>query len=440
MTKASPKIAIVGAGLCGSLLAVYFAKRGMQVDVYEYRPDIRTVKKTIGRSINLALSCRGLTALQGANLADHVAQEMIPMKGRMIHLPGQPNELQPYGFAKDQVIHSISRRNLNQLLIEQADAHESITMHFGYKCTQYDIQNQTLSFQQVDSNGTYRQKYDYVLGTDGAFSKIRQAMMKQDRFNYEQMYIPHGYKELTMAPTASGDFAMDPNALHIWPRKSFMLIALPNLDRSFTCTLFMGYKSQPGFDHINTDKQIQSLIQNEFPDLPSLLPDYVKQFQNNPTSSLVTIYCSPWNVEGHTLLMGDASHAIVPFFGQGMNAAFEDVRLFFEYVDRLGDVSQSIEAFAQSRKKDADAIAQMALENFVEMRDAVSDPDYQQKRAIEQALEKQYPDQYQSRYAMVSFSNLPYSDAYQRGQENQKLLQKMISENIEIQNAESLLA
>lgn len=418
-----PNIAIVGGGLCGSLLAAYLAKRNFKVDVYEYRRDCRTVDASAGRSINLALSHRGRQALSRVDLLKEIESICIPMKGRQLHHEDGKASFSPYGVRDDHVIYSVSRKILNERLLTCAETFDNVSLYFEHKCVGYDVPLRTLAFQH--DNKRVEKSYDYVFGTDGAFSKIRQVMMKTDRFDYSQDYIPHGYKELTIDASPDGNYQMEPHALHIWPRKQFMLIALPNTDKSFTCTLFLDYES--GFDQLNTDAEIQSFFDKEFPDASTLIGNVTEQFHANPTSSLVTIRCAPWQIDKRTLLMGDAAHAIVPFFGQGMNASFEDVEVFSDLLDDLG-MEDAIAAFAKSRKKDADAIADMALENFIEMRDLVVDPDFVRRREIALKLEKEDPNHFQSRYSMVSFSSIPYAKVYQKGIENQKRIDKVLNE------------
>lgn len=420
------KVAIVGAGLCGSLLAVYFAKRGFDVDVFEYRKDLRDLEGSGGRSINMALSHRGIEALKEVGLYGNVQPHMIPMKGRFVHLEGGDTSFQPYGTQDHHVIYSISRKTLNEVLLSCAEEYESIDLYFEKKCIDYDVNTQMLTFEDQRTDQMTQVKYDYVFGTDGAFSKVRQAMMKTDRFNYSQDYIPQGYKELCIPAGQGESFLIEKEALHIWPRKKFMLIALPNTDGSFTVTLFLDFDGEPGFDDLSTKEEVTKFFKKEFPDAYELMGNTEEQFFENPTSSLATIRCFPWNVEDHTLILGDAAHAVVPFFGQGMNASFEDVQLFFRKFDKVG-INQAIQGFSAQRKKDADAIADMALENFVEMRDSVSDPEYLKRRKIAQQLEKENPENFQSRYTMVSFTSIPYADVYQKGIENRRFIDEKLS-------------
>lgn len=421
-----PKIAIVGAGLCGSLMANYFSARGFNVDVFEARLDIRTLSGTSGRSINLALSHRGIHALKKVGLFEKVKPLMLPMKGRMIHQAGQPLELQPYGVQDDHVIYSVSRRMLNQVLVEAADVDPQIHLYFDHKCMDIDFTTKTLTLKQHPSGERVSRTYDVLFGTDGAFSKVRQRMMRKGRFNYSQHYISHGYKELTLAPGEGGSFQLDPEALHIWPQKSFMLIALPNTDGSFTLTLFLDFEGDISFAALNDQSKVRAFFKEYFPDLSGFLPDLEDEFFQNPTGEMISVSVDPWHLGQSAMILGDATHAIVPFYGQGMNASFEDVRLFFEVFDQNQNLEKTIAIFSQKRKPDTDAIAGMALENFIEMRDGVIDPTYLERRKLEQALEKDQDSNFQSKYTMVSFTDIPYAKAKRLALENKKIIEGML--------------
>lgn len=418
----NPSVAIIGAGLCGTLLSIYLAKNGMTPEVFEYRPDIRKLDNANGRSINMALSHRGIHALKKAGVFESVFPELIPMKGRMVHaLDGEMN-FQPYGVSNDQVIYSISRKRLNEILMNYAEGEYGVSFRFETKCV--EVANHQITFS--DGQKQFEEGFHYIFGTDGAFSKVRASMMKHDRFNYAQNFIPQGYKELSIKSLPNGKFQLEKNALHIWPRKNFMLIALPNVDGSFTCTLFLDFEGSPSFSTLKTESDVKRFFQEHFPDAYECMGGVEQEFFQNPTNSLVTISCSPWNVSNHTLLLGDAAHAIVPFFGQGMNASFEDVRLLFDFIDQNQTLDQAIEKFTDLRKPDTDAIAKMALENFVEMRDHVVNPMYLKKRRLEQTLEKDPTSNFQSRYTMVSFTDIPYAQVYEKGLQNQKILETLV--------------
>jgi kynurenine 3-monooxygenase len=408
----TPTITIVGAGLAGSLLAIFAARRGFSVHVIERRPDPRGQTWVEGKSINLALSMRGLTALQSVGLREQVETFALPMAGRMMHgVEGETTYLR-YG-AEGQSILSVSRRLLNETLLNAASDLPNVRYTFETKCADIDLETGRLT---LESHGrTWNEEGGFVVGADGAFSAVRARMVRTDRFTYSQTFIEHGYKELTIQPGPDGDFQLDPLALHIWPRHEFMMIALPNPDRTFTCTLFLDWESEgPCFQKLRTDDEIQAFFTTWFADTVPLIPDLTQQFHRNPTSSLVYTSCWPWTVGRHTLLIGDAAHAVVPFYGQGMNAAFEDCRLLDEawaHANTHDELADRAAEFAQARKPNADAIRDLALYNFIEMRSRVADPAFLHRRATEQALMKAFPETFSDLYSYVSFSNVPYVEA-----------------------------
>ena len=326
------KATIIGAGLVGSLQACYLQKRGYKVDVYESRSDMRKVGYIGGRSINLALSTRGWTALEKIGLADEIHKIAIPMYGRTIHSIDGSIHYQPYG-KENQAIYSVSRGELNQRLVELADSFPEIDFHFEHFCKNVDFKKNEIQFSKGVDNDEIKVNTDFILGTDGAFSRIRLAMQAVPRFQYSQYYIDYGYKELFIPSGSNGEFMLDKNSLHIWPRGEFMMIALPNLDGSFTCTLFLPFEGELAFDDLNNEKQVKAYFDNYFPDAVQLMPSLIQDFFKNPTSALVTVRCYPWHYE-NAVLLGDAAHAVVPFFGQGMNCGFEDVRIFNELMDQ----------------------------------------------------------------------------------------------------------
>jgi kynurenine 3-monooxygenase len=411
----SKNIAIVGAGLVGSLLAIYLRKRGYSVALFERRADMRKKSVDAGRSINLALSNRGIRALEEVGLADTLRQVAIPMHGRMVHDLQSKLSFFPYG-KQGQFINSISRSGLNMVLMDRAET-LGATLEFEKRISNVDLENTTLT---VDDQ---KRKFDLIIGADGAFSVVRGAMQITDRFNYQQFYIEHGYKELTIPAEAGGAFRMEKNALHIWPRESFMLIALPNPDGSFTCTLFFPFEGSPSFQSLKTQQDIREFFNTTFPDAIALMPTLLEDFTTNPTSSLVTIRCFPW-VRNNTFLIGDAAHGIVPFYGQGMNAGFEDCRILNELLDQHSDDwSTVLPEFQQLRKKDADAIAQLALDNFIEMRDLVADPQFILQKKIEGKLYELFPEQWKPLYSMVTFfDNIRYSDALAIGTRQKEIM------------------
>jgi kynurenine 3-monooxygenase len=417
-------VIIIGAGLVGSLLAIYLQKRGCRVEVYERRPDMRTENIRAGKSINLALSNRGWRPLTEVGLEGALKKLIIPMKGRMMHdLEGELS-FQPYG-KEGQAINSISRGGLNSLLMDTAESH-GVTFHFNYKCTNIDFDN-TIAY--VEKNGVTRKlPADTIFGADGAFSAVRIAMQKTDRFDYSQNYISHGYKELSFAPSVEGEFVLEKNTLHIWPRKDFMLIALPNLDKSFTVTLFLPFEGEKSFAKLNSNNEILNFFATEFPDAKTLMPNLLEEFEQNPAASLVTVRCYPW-VKNNVALIGDAAHAVVPFYGQGMIAGFEDCYVLNSLLDTHNDDWQSaLEEFQKQRKPDDDAIATLALENFVVMRDKVADEKFLLRKKIEAHLNTLYPEKWIPLYSMVTFNeNLRYSEALAKGKKQELIMDEVIN-------------
>ena len=414
-------IAIVGAGLVGSLVSIYLAKRGYKVSVFERRNDMRKSKAYEGRSINLALSNRGIRALEEVGLADELKKEAIPMHGRIIHdLQGNVN-FQPYG-KEGQYINSISRSGLNKVLMNEAEKN-NVQFYFKKRVNHIDFDHTEITFQDSTKN-----KFDLIIGSDGAFSAVRLAMQMTDQFNFSQDYIEHGYKELHIPAGLNGEFKLEKNALHIWPRESFMLIALPNPDGSFTLTLFFPFKGEQSFEKLTSTESVRGFFQSVFPDAFHLMPNLLEEFSTNPVSSLVTIKCFPW-IKNKTLLIGDAAHAIVPFYGQGMNAGFEDCRSLNNLLDKHQDNWEDVLiSFQAERKQNADAIAQLALDNFIEMRDLVNDPDFILRKKIESKLHELYPNQWIPLYSMVTFyEDIPYSIAYQTGQKQKKIMESVLS-------------
>ena len=415
-------VAVVGAGLVGSLLALGLKRRGFNVAVFERRPDPRTSGVIGGRSINLALSDRGLLGLAAAGVLDDVEQVVVPMPGRRMHARDGQTTFMPYGL-NGEAIRSVSRGGLNLKLIELCRAAD-IPMHFDAVCVDLDPQNGKATFEHPDGSRLLVEA-GLVAGADGAFSAARRPFMRADRFDYQQEYLAHGYKELAIPAGPGGAFQFEKNALHIWPRQSFMLIALPNLDGSFTCTLFLAFDEDGGdqdnacFAALSTPSRARAFFAEHFADALALMPDFEAQWVANPTSSLCTVRCFPW-VRGRTFLIGDAAHAIVPFFGQGMNAGFEDCRVLFEALDAGGAFTVEalhglLPAWQASRKPDADGIAELALQNFVEMRDKVGSPAFLFRKNVEAAFARACPDAVTPAYTMVTFRpRLGYAEALRR--------------------------
>lgn len=420
------EITIIGAGLVGSLLAIFLARRGYAVHVFDRRPDPRSGRVVGGRSINLALSDRGLLALAGAGIASQIEEVAIPMKGRMVHTLEGASTLLPYG-RDDQSIRSVSRGGLNNTLIDIAAREESVRMIFERRCVEVDLKQNALTLE--DAQGARTQiKSDVLIGADGAFSALRYAMQTLERFDYSQEHLPHGYKELAIPAGADGAHQLEKNALHIWPRSSFMLIALPNRDGSFTCTLFLALDatddSGASFADLDTPARARAFFARVFPDALALMPTFEEDWVANRSSSLVTVRCQPWSHGGRALLIGDAAHAIVPFFGQGMNAGFEDCRVLMQVLDESNDDwSVALPKFERARKVNADAIALLALENFVEMRDKIADPMFLLHKRIEKRLATLAPGVVIPKYTMVTFTpDMPYAEALERGRKQDRVL------------------
>ena len=423
MIKNPKNITIVGAGLVGSLLSIYLAKRGYNVSVFERRHDIRTSMLGGGRSINMALSNRGIRPLTEVGLATHLKNNSVPMNGRMIHNLGGKLEFQPYGV-KGQFIHSISRSDLNMVLINEAEK-LGVNFFFEYQCLEVNIAKTELTFQNYGD--TRHHSADLIIGSDGAFSAVRSSLQIADRFEYSQTYIDHGYKELRISAGENGEFLMEKEALHIWPRESFMLIALPNPDATFTCTLFFPFEGRPSFQNLQSPHDIRSFFEKTFPDAILLMPTLIEDFRDNPTSSLVTIRCYPW-LKNKTLLIGDAAHGLVPFYGQGMNAGFEDCRVLNELLNEYkDDWNKAFHEFQKVRKPDVDAIAQLALDNFVEMRDLVADANFLLRKKIEARLHELYPEKWIPLYSMVTFHDrMRYSEALRMGKLQKEIMDKVM--------------
>lgn len=481
------EIALVGAGLVGSLMAIFLAKRGFSVDVFERRPDMRKEKISAGRSINLAISTRGIKALLQAGLDEIILEQAVPMRGRMMHSKTGELTFQPYSKNENEYINSISRASLNKVLMSKAEETGKVRFFFQQKASGIDFDSNIAEFVDEVSGQAHKVQADIVIGTDGSASKIREEMVAKFGYAYTSSRLDYGYKELVIPALPDGGFRMERNALHIWPRGTFMLIALPNFDGSFTCTLFLPFVGDVSFESLTTKEAVAEFFNTEFGDAVPLISNVVEEFFANPTGHMDTVKCFPWNVEGRALLIGDAAHAIVPFFGQGANCGFEDLTVLEEcieehlarggslYIDnRLKDrdkdkdkdkdkgnrkdmaggqtagsasgvsLSESEETDAghdsraenpsrrrakegssnwqtifndlvSRRKVNSDAIADMAVENFTEMRDKVGDPKFLMAKAVEKLLEKEFPGEYRSRYSLVTFSNSPYKLALDAG-------------------------
>ncbi|RNI28638.1 FAD-dependent oxidoreductase [Rufibacter latericius] len=421
------QLSVMGGGLVGCLLSLYLAKQGYRVDVYERRPDLRRTDIGGGRSINLALSDRGWRALETIGIAEDIKKVAIPMYRRVMHDKNGNLSFQPYG-QEGQAIYSVSRGGLNQALLDLAEAEPTISLHFQQQVMEVEVATNKVTMLDTVSGQEHHVQPDVIFAADGAYSMVRLSLQKTDRFNYEQSYLDYGYKELTIPPAPDGGWQLEKNALHIWPRGQYMMIALPNVDGSFTCTLFFPYEGDPSFQSLQTEAQVNSFFQEIFPDVTALMPDLAQEFFENPVGSLVTIKCLPWRHSGKILLLGDAAHAIVPFYGQGMNAGFEDCTILRGLLEQHQDDWETIfQTFQDLRKPNTDAIADLAVYNFIEMRDKVADPRFLLQKKVESKITAQYPDAWLPLYSMVTFSpDIPYAEALANGQRQEEIMRGLM--------------
>lgn len=418
------EISILGAGLVGSLLAVMLRKKGHQVKIYERRPDMRKISGYAGRSINLAVSVRAWKALEIAGIKEDIEPIAIPMYGRSLHMPDGSSAYQQYG-KNNEAIYSVSRGELNRKLMDVAEEH-GVEIFFDHRCTGVNLANNELSFDVLGT--AKKENADLLFGADGAFSALRMSYGLADRVNTSQNYLEHGYKELNIPAAENGGFLIEKEALHIWPRHNYMLIALPNIDGSFTCTLFFPFEGAPSFDSLQTREDISAFLQNTFPDAFAISPTMVDDFINNPTASLITTRVFPWHFSDKNALIGDAAHAIVPFYGQGMNAGFEDCTVLLNLMEQYGDDwSRILQEYEIKRKPNGDAVGELALMNFIEMRDKVADPVFLERKKIEKELGKLFPKEFISVYEMVSFSHTPYDTVMKCIKAQDELLAKVMA-------------
>lgn len=432
--KKDDKILIIGAGLCGSLLALRLAQRGFKIAVYESRPDLRKVDISAGRSINLALSDRGFKALRLCGVEEKAREICIPMYGRLMHDRDGNTFASNYSGRENEYINSISRGDLNAMLLTEAEKHENVNIYFNKRCKKVDIENSIAYFKDYKTKEEFNLYADVIFGADGAGSSLRKSYYLERKFlfSYSQNYLNHGYKELEIPADKTGNHQISNQHLHIWPRGDFMLIALPNMDGSFTVTLFLSYdEGEYNFKNLTSEEKITAFFEKEFPDALKLIPNIKEEFTNNPTGALGTVKSSPWYYKNKTLLIGDAAHAIVPFYGQGMNASFEDVFVLDEILNQdLGDWETVFKTYQKIRKQDTDAIADLAIDNFHEMKDHVANPLFKEKRKIEMDLEKHFPDQYFSKYSLVTFNeNIGYNEAMKKGRAQDKALLNLIADD-----------
>jgi kynurenine 3-monooxygenase len=416
------KFVLVGSGLAGGLLAAYLGRRGYDVDLYERRADPREGNIVGGRSINLAISTRGIHALERIGIADEALRHAIPMRGRMIHDKSGTLHFAPYDVDPKKCINSIGRASLNTAVIEAAQRYPNVRVHFNHKCTDVDLDEAVCHLET--ETGKLTARGDAVIGVDGAFSAVRASMQQNiGNLQYDESYLAHGYKELTIPPGPDDSWQMEKNALHIWPRKSFMMIALPNPDGSFTCTLFWEFEGPRSFATTRTEDDVRRFFDEEFPDAVPLMPTLLEDFKNNPTGSLVTIRCAPWYYRDRVCLLGDAAHAVVPFYGQGMNAAFEDCVVLDECLEKFpNNRERAFAEYFSRRKENADALADLAIGNFIEMRDKTASRAFRAKKKLDHFLEAALPGMYLPLYTMVTFTRAPYAQAARRARLQDRIL------------------
>ena len=427
------KVIIVGAGLVGSLWAIYMSKAGYKVTIYERRSDIRKAEISAGKSINLALSYRGWKALRGAGVDDEVKKIALPMYNRIMHDSEGNLTTQPYG-KKDQAIYSVSRGLLNSIMMTMAEEKGTAEIHYNYKCYDADLENGIVYFEDALTGEKKQDQADLVFAADGAFSAIRyNAMQKLNRFNYSQNFIEDGYKELLLPANEDGSYKLDEKALHIWPRGRFMLIALPNEDGSFTCTLFMPYDNHEyAFNKLTNDTLVDAFFKNVFPDFHAIMPNLIENWHMHPLSSLAIVRCYPWTY-GKTALMGDSAHATVPFYGQGMNAGFEDCTVLWDLMKKHNeDWEKVFSEYQQTHKPNGDALQDLSLHNYHVMRDYVADPKFLLQKKIEARIFEKHPDKWMPLYSQVTFSHIPYSEAIAIGKKQDKIMKEILkTPNIE---------
>ncbi|GAB1595992.1 FAD-dependent oxidoreductase [Lysobacter claricitrinus] len=423
MSDSPRSITIIGAGLAGALLATLLARRGWSVDVYEKRGDPRIRGYGGGRSINLALAERGRHALGLAGADDAVMSHAVMMRGRMVHFADGRTDLQRYGRDDSEVIWSVHRGELNIVLLDIAES-AGARLHFDRGLVDVDFGRRVATFGAADDEALHV-GFDSLIGADGAGSALRAAMGRRADLGERTENLGHGYKELEIPPADDGSFSIEPNALHIWPRGRYMCIALPNDERTFTVTLFLPTHGDPSFDTVRNGTEARAFFERDFADASPLIPDLERDFDAHPTGVLATLYLDSWHLGGDAVLLGDAAHAMVPFHGQGMNCAFEDCVALAEHLDRAPDRASAFAAFQAERLPNARAIQQMALENYLEMRDRVDDDDYLLQRALERELAARHPDRFVPRYAMVTFMRLPYATAFERGRVQRDLLAEL---------------
>ncbi len=439
-------VCVVGGGLAGAMLATYLGRRGHPVTVFEARRDLRIADIDAGKSINLALATRGMAALDELGLMAEVEPLLTPMRGRMVHADDRKASLQPYGIREHEVIHSVSRPGLNAVLLDAAEATGNVEVRFQHRCVGGDLPSRTLRFEHVDSGDEIDFASTAFFGADGFGSTVRKMILPLSGGTLDVDPLDHGYKELTLPAADDGSPRLDPNALHIWPRGESMLIALPNIDSSFTCTLFIAEQGEPySLQSLRTPQRVRSFFEAEFPEFASLMPGLEAEYLQNPDGRLATLRCSGWQYEDAAVILGDAAHAIVPFHGQGMNAAFESCSVLMSALTFHGDDwAEAFLQFEALRKPDVDAIADMALDNYIEMRSGVVDDRYVLQRELALDLERRWPDRFIPRYSMVMFSTMPYAEAQRRARLQAAILQQLTAgvstvDDVDLERAEELV-
>lgn len=424
MPQQKKNIAIIGSGLVGSLLAIYLRKHGHDITVFDRRPDIRNIKFS-GRSINLAMSNRGWTALREVGIEEEIKKIGIPLDKRAMHVVGQPEYYQKYG-KEGEAIWSISRGVLNKKMIDLAED-AGVDFRFNEKVWDVDLPEAKIFTGETEKSEWKEYQYDIIFGCDGAFSRVRHKMQRRSRFDYSQDFIDVGYKELTIPANEDGSHKLDKNSFHIWPRGKFMLIAMPNLDGSFTCTLFMPFDGEVSFENIKTKENAQEFFVTYFPNVMQVMDSLMEDFFKNPTSAMVTMKCYPWTYWDKVALVGDSAHAVVPFYGQGMNAGFEDIYCLNNMIEKFGDDWEAVfSTYQKERKPNADAIAELSYRNFMEMSSKTADPQFLLQKKIEKRFAQKFPEKWIPAYSRVTFSNRPYAEALAIGDAQEKLMKEVM--------------